>query len=368
MWLAPGSQCVAPLAAANPLKLTLPGVPESEYCFQIAAGRLQPLRHFRQAGGTQVTLDEFGLSALLFLAQDPMIIEAVVHRAAANEKQTAELEHYLALEKLAIVNHVLTQIGNRMPTQKDSPTDFENARQNLSLCEARMASGDYAMASAHARRAMLPLRKLERAAWEAAMKDRDSPVTIPGTSSFASLPWYWALVDRIAAMRPGPNRLPGGDFENRPQMESYGWRHFHHPTPGIQTTADLMPEAAHSGRTGLRLIARADNPEYPPATIEMPPMWITSPAIPVQAGQIVRIHGWVNVPAAITGSVDGLMVVESLTGEEMALRLDKTVGWREFTMLRIVPQSGPLYITLAMTGLGEVRLDDLAIEILEPSR
>ena len=98
----------------------------------------------------------------------------------------------------------------------------------------------------------------------------------------------------------------------------------------------------------------------------MPPLWVTSPAVPVQAGQIVRIHGWVNVPTAITGSVDGLLVVESLTGEEMALRLDKTTGWREFTMLRIVPQAGPLVLTLSMTGLGEVRLDDLTIEVLEP--
>ncbi len=98
--------------------------------------------------------------------------------------------------------------------------------------------------------------------------------------------------------------------------------------------------------------------------IEMPPLWVTSPAVPVAAGQIVRIHGWVNVPTAIIGSVDGLLVVESLTGEEMALRLDKTKGWREFTMLRIVPQSGPLTLTLSMTGLGEVRLDDLTIEVL----
>ena len=144
-----------------------------------------------------------------------------------------------------------------------------------------------------------------------------------------------------------------------------GWRHFQHATPGIQTAADLVPEAAHSGRLGLRLTARADNPEHPPATIEMPPLWVTSPAVPVEAGKIVRIHGWVNVPTAITGSVDGLLVVESLTGEEMALRLDKTRGWQEFTMLRIVPQSGPLVLTLALTGLGEVRLDDLTVEVLE---
>ena len=35
MWLAPGSQCVAPEAAANPLNLTLPGIPESDNIFEL---------------------------------------------------------------------------------------------------------------------------------------------------------------------------------------------------------------------------------------------------------------------------------------------------------------------------------------------
>jgi hypothetical protein len=372
MWLAAGSQCVAPQAAANPLSLTLAGIPESENLFELTAGRLLPMRHRREAGGTQITLDEFGLSALLFLAQDPLIIEAVSRRAAASGRQTAELERILAMQKHDTVLRVLGQIGNRAPPPKPSTPgaktpeqDLQTVRENLQLCDARLATGDFAMASTYARRAMMTLRKLERTAWDAAMKGRNSPVAVPGTSAFTALPWYWALVDRVAMMHPVKNLLPGGDFENIDWMVHYGWRHFDHPPPGIRSTADLIPEAAHSGRMGLRLTVRADNPEHPPAAIEMPPVWIASPAVPVEAGQIVRIRGWVNVPTAITASVDGLLVVESLTGEEMALRIDKTKGWQEFNMLRVVPQAGPLTLTFAMTGLGEVRLDDVTIEVLQ---
>jgi hypothetical protein len=365
MWLAPGSQCVAPLAAANPLILTLLGIPESENIYELTAGCLQPLRHHRAAGGTQVTLDEFSLSALLFLAEDPVIIGAVAQRAKAGEKRTVNLERYLAGQKYDTVRQVLGQIGRHMPPQINPTLSFDTARQNLDLCDARLATGDYAMASTYARRAMMPLRRLERAAWETAMSGRDSPVAIPGTSSFQALPWHWALVERIAAMRGGANRLPGGDFENLAQMARYGWRRSPYTTPGIQSAIDLVPDAAHGGLLGLRLTARPENPGLPPAVIETPPLWVASPAVPVEAGRIVRIHGWVNVPTAITGSVDGLLVVESLTGEEMALRLDKTAGWREFSMLRIAPQTGPMTVTLFMTGLGEVRVDDLTIEELE---
>jgi hypothetical protein len=149
-------------------------------------------------------------------------------------------------------------------------------------------------------------------------------------------------------------------------MRSYGWRHFQHVSPDIFSAADLVPDAARSGRLGLRLTSRADTPEKPPAAVEMPPLWITSPAIPLDAGQIVWIHGWVNVPRAITGSVDGLLIRESLTGEEMALRIDKTGGWKQFDMWRIVPQSGPMMLTFVLTGLGEARLDDVTVEVMQP--
>ena len=62
--------------------------------------------------------------------------------------------------------------------------------------------------------------------------------------------------------------------------------------------------------------------------------------MPVEPGQLVVIHGWVNIPAPITGSVDGLLVVDSLGGEDLALRIDKTSGWQEFTLFRVAATPG----------------------------
>jgi hypothetical protein len=183
-------------------------------------------------------------------------------------------------------------------------------------------------------------------------------------ASFTSLPWHWNLMDRLAGARPAPNRLPGGDFERLDTMTQTGWHHYQHPVEGIHTAADLVAEAAHRGMSGLRLTARADDPEKPPAILETPPVWITSPAVPVEPGHLVRIHGWVNIPAPITASVDGLMVVDSIGGDDLAERIDKTKGWREFTLYRAVLQPGTVSVTFILSGLGEVRLDDVTIEVL----
>jgi hypothetical protein len=368
VWLAPGSQCVAPAAAANSLAVIVPGAPESSIAYELTSGRLEPLRRKRDTGGIRLMIDEFGLSALLFLAQDPLVVEAVTHRAAAGGRIGAELERHLAARKLETTSQVVDALARRMPAGVKIAELLADARRSLQLCDRELSGGDFIGTSLEARRAMRPLRQIERAFWDAAMKGQSSPTASPGTTSFVTLPWHWALVDRLAAGAPGPNLLPGGDFEDFNTMLKSGWRHVEHATDGVQTAADLVVEAAHGGHWGLRLTARPDDPEHPPAMLEMPPVWITSPAVPVEAGQLLVIHGWVNIPAGITGSVDGLLVIDSLSGEDLAQRIDRTAGWREFTVFRMADQPGPMTVTFALSGLGEARLDDISIQVIEPRR
>ena len=212
---------------------------------------------------------------------------------------------------------------------------------------------------------MRSLRLVERAYWDAAVKGLASPVTSPAAVSFDTLPFHWRLVDRLAGCRFGPNRIAGGDFEDIDTMMRAGWRYIQHATPSVQTAVDLAPEAARSGRLGLRLAAAAVDPKNPPAVVETPPVLFTSPPVQVEAGQIVCVYGWVQVPAPITGSTDGLLIVDSLAGEALADRIGQTDGWRQFALYRVAPQSGPMCVTFALSGLGEARLDDVAIQVVE---
>jgi hypothetical protein len=367
-WLAPRSQCVAPEAFTRSLALVAPGIPESCNAYELTAGRLEPLRHKRDTGGIRVTLDEFHLTGMVLFDQDPMVFDAVRRRAAANGRAIAQLERQLAGWKLQAVSQAVGSLAGRLPPLTDVAGSLAEARRALDEADAQLRAGDLQAGWLGARRAMRPLRVLERAAWNAAMTGLPSPVVSPGTAAFSTLPWHWALVDRLRQSQAGPNRLPGGDFEDAQLMLRAGWRHERHAVAGVTTAADLVGEACHSGRWGMRLTARADDPENPPAMIETPPIWLTTPALPVQAGQIVWIHGSVYIPAPITGSVDGLMVIDSLGGEDLAERIDKTEGWGQFTLLRAVDRSGPMTVTFAMSGLGEARLDDIAIQVMEPAR
>ena len=212
---------------------------------------------------------------------------------------------------------------------------------------------------------MRSLRLIERAYWDATVKGLVSPVTSPAAVSFETLPFHWRLYDRLATCQFGPNRIAGGDFEDLDTMIRAGWRYVQHGTSNIQTAADLAPNAAHTGRLGLRLAAVAVDPKAPPAVVETPPVVFTSPPVQVEAGQIVCVYGWVRVPAPITGSTDGLLIVDSLSGEALADRIGRTGGWRQFVLYRVAPQSGAMCVTFALSGLGEAQFDNVVIQAVE---
>ena len=366
IWSAPGAQCVPGQSAANGLSLVVPGVPESSTAYQLSPGSLQPLRHKRVTGGTRITLPEFGLTARVVLAHDPLIIDSLTRYAARSSVREAELQRHLAVRKLHTVTNLIQELATRTAATPQSTAWLQTARTSLQWCDARLAAHEYSAANTQACRAMRALRLSERMYWDSAMEKLRSPLASPATASFETLPWHWHLVERIMASRSAGNHLAGGQFEDLRTMLQTGWSNFQTTIDGTQAGADLAADAAHSGRYGLRLWARATDAQNAPAVVETPPVWITSPPVAVEAGQLVAVRGWALVPRPVTGSVDGLLIFDTLAGRDLAVRLGPADAWQPFVLYRVAPQSGQMRVTFALSGLGEARLDDITVEPLIP--
>jgi len=366
LWSAPGAQLAPGQSAGHNVTLVVPGVPESTTAYELLPGGLRPLKHKRVVGGTQVTLDEFGLAALVLLAQDPAVISNMAAQTTRIGARAAELQRLLAAAKMQNIDQVTASLGRRVPAPRQAHEWSTLARQQLQAADQQLTAKDYQSAYLSAQRAVRAMRLIERGYWETAVAKLPSPLVSPAALAFATLPWQQRVSERIATAKAGPNLLPAGDFEDLPQAQRAGWQHFRHPTESVVSAAEMLPGMGRSGRMGLRLSAKPADPQNPPALVETPPLWIVSPAVPVQAGDLVCIQGWVQIPAALTGTVDGLMVFDSLGGDAMAQRFGRTSTWKQFTFYRPVVRSGPLSITIALTGLGEARVDDLTVQVLEP--
>lgn len=365
IWSPPGSQCVAGQAAAHDLSFLVPGVPETNKAYWMLPGELRPFHPPRKAGGVRVTVDEFDVTALVMLTQHPTVVAAMGRRAAQIGRRSAELHRELAAWQFRRDSELAGHLAVPNPAVHYAAYLAE-AQKHLQECDRQIRMGNFSAAALAACRATRPLRLLEREHWEAAVRRLNSPVASPPAVTFATLPWHWRLMEQVAASRPATSLLPAADFEDLAVVFGAGWQHFQHPHPELQSEAELAPAAAHGGKLGLRLAVLTQQQGEPPI-VESPPVWITSPAVPVAAGQLLRIQGWVHVPRPIRGSVDGLLILDSLGGEPLAYRVRHTEGWQQFVLYRVVTQTGTMSLTFALAGVGEAFLDDVEIQPLGPA-
>jgi hypothetical protein len=195
-----------------------------------------------------------------------------------------------------------------------------------------------------------------------------SMVASPLCTSDASLAEHWRFIEALGAVVPGPELLAGGGMERTEDLAGSGWRHFAMRQSAIRTAVEISRSQPAAGNGSLRMVAEAVSAEEAPAVVETPPVWITTPPIQAPTGKLLEIQARVWVPRPIQGSVDGLLVFDSLGGPALAERVGMTPGWRRLVLYRIVPVDAPeepLVLTFALTGMGEARIDDVSIRVLE---
>lgn len=366
LWAAPAAQFVPGQSAANLLQFTVPGLPESTLAYQLIPGQARPLRHKRVTGGTRITLDEFGLTDLVLLAHDPSIVAAMMQRSTAIGRRAAELHLSLATAKYQRVGAALPKFAARSPMPAEVNSWLLSAQSSLRRAEQQRAGRNYADSYIESARAMRALRLVERGIWERAVADLPYPTASPFAVAWATLPAHYRLTDMISASRTGPNLLPGGQFDRLDALVQSGWRNWQRAPSGAVVKVELSTAAGRGGGFGLALSARPENAESAPAAVEVPPILVSSPLVTVPPGQLVCIHGWVKMTQEITAGDDGLMIFDSIGGEPLAARIYKTAGWQRILLYRIVGSEGVVQLHIALTGFGEVHLDDFAVNVLSP--
>ena len=350
---------------AQPLTLLVPGVPEAHQAWELAPGGLRPLRHKRVTGGISLTLDSFRAHTLVLLSGDPAVTAHVQERV----RELASLELASARSLAGIVLADGAALLERLP-----PTALGVLPAAAMLAEAQAAAQqaqsapDTATAIEALRRAAAIGGQVERLAWERGVLATGSMVASPLSISDTTLAEHWRFIEALGGTVPTAALVAGGDMERIDDLAAAGWRHFVLPQESLRSGVEIDRAHPAVGKGCLVLRAEATSPEDAPVVVETPSVWVTTPAIRAPAGRLLEIRARVWVPQPIRGSVDGLLVFDSLGGPALAERVGVTPAWRRLTLYRIVPADGgdePFTVTFALTGMGEARIDDVAIHVLE---
>ena len=373
---------IGPAVAGN-VRYIVSGIPETYSAFHLVPGRMLPLRTERVAGGMQIELDEASLNSLILFGEDEAVYAPVGQRAKLMGARTAYLACRLAELELSMTEQVLTALKRAKDTKaipvhpKDSlpliampehESMLRTTKEALDFAKdlANLTPPDYARAYLQAERATRGLRFVGRSLWQEATRHDLHLCMTPVSVSFATLPLYLATYQRTNGAKLGTNRLYGGDMEMR-TLEQAGWEPMSHKVEGVFVARkDISSVARRSGQTGLQLVVASSNPSDNPRQLETIPLWVATPAMPIRMGEMICVHGWIRIPQPLQSTVDGLMIFDSLGGEEQAQRFVHTSGeWREFAFYRIVPADNNYYVFFALNGIGEVHLDDIQVSAVQ---
>jgi hypothetical protein len=349
------------------LSVVLPSTATAPQVYCLTPAGLQTLSHRRVPGGIRVSFERYGPVSLVAMTQDPLVVNHLARTWAENRTSAAKLQYELAAGQLQMVETLHSQLAGQTPGGSAADQWLAQARDHLRHCQVLLGGSDYPAAQVLAEKTLDRLAQVRRSDWEQAVRDFASPGASPFCAAFSALPLHWEMARRLqAAPAWSANSLAAGDFENLEHLRATGWQNISHAGDAVRTWVELSPQSPGGTGTSLRLQATATDPKSPPAVIENPPLQIISPPIPVRRGQLVRVGGWVRVPEQITASPDGLLIYDSLGGAMLGQRFQRTEGWQEFSFYRVAATNGGLSLTFALTGLGEVAIDDVSVSLHEP--
>jgi hypothetical protein len=342
------------------------GATETDEVYHIAADGLHRIQQQRGTG-MKISLNTTDTVTPVVLTQDRLTINYLARQLAENRNQHDLLEAEIAANVYASVVETHQRLLGLEPAVGGANDSLEQARGQLQLYEQLIEGGGHDRAHKYLACGLRQLAMARYEVWRTAVDAFSSRVTSPFCLSYFSLPYHYELARRLQHAPWSPNILAGGDFESLDHLQANDWKHMTH-SGDAETAVELSLHAPHSGRSSLRLQCWPSNSDSPARVLDATPVSIVSSPVPVSAGQILRIRGMARVPETILGSLDGLLIYDSLGGPNLAHRITHTNGWQEFVLYRTAVEDGAVTLTFALRGYGEAWLDNISIEKVELPR
>ncbi len=358
--ISPQSQYATAAPTVDRMTLVVPGIPESSEAYLLSPTGLRPLAHRRVTGGVGINIDEVDWVGAIVFTSDPLVFARLTQTAANSRLRVAELHQQIAQSTFARTQALCDRLADsrRCPA---TPSRYSRWPRPTSRKQRMVAGGDAQNGYQYALRAEHSLAGLRREIWNAFITDAAPPASDPTLASCETLPLAIGRKQQLASARAQAVLAEGGMEDLNGLMQS-GWRHFQRDQPGVGSHVELSTVDPYSGRYALRLEATAG--EQALGQVESPPVWIRTRGISVEPGQPYVVRGWARVGQALSGTSDGLLIYDSVAGRDLAMRIEKTDGWRQFELHRVAPRGGVLDVNIELTGTGEAYVDDVEIILL----
>ena len=266
----------------------------SDRAFLLKETGLESLPATRNLGGNQIRIENCPFTAVVVLTQDPLITNRLSQSYQLQTGQsTFQMHTELTRQWLAIMQLIDQQMGRMSRSTTAASSALNEAVNAFRTAGSLIENNSPQAALTYVERTDERLAFARREMVTEPLGMFQSKTSTPLVAHCSLIPLHWELSRRLGSQQWNPNGLAGGDFENLQHMMKNGWENRRLDDEQVATKVELTDTAAFEGEYGLRLEVKSLNSSQP---IDATPLWIASPRVKVRGGQLVRIHGWVNIP------------------------------------------------------------------------
>lgn len=339
----------------------IPGVSESSQAYFVTPVSMTSLITERVAGGTRLTVPAPN-AGLVVVTEDPLIVRALRQRIDRQASATLRLERDMLAATAQSLVEADRRVGQLRGKAVLAATETASVNTRLSQLDSLISANQAEAAQSLQTMLQSDVDRLMREARRSVGLDSGLENNAYGLQ-FAHLADFVALQQSFANLRISENLLVGGDFEKLEDMTEAGWKHVVPANAGASTHVQLTMEQPQHGTYCLELQASASSGTA--VANSEPRVWINSPVVPLDAAGRVEITGWVKINQPFATPGEGLTIIDSLGGPELAVVVNRTSGWQLFRMIRAEAEPTSLQLTFALTGTGTASVDAVMVRTLQ---
>ena len=315
---------------------------------------LEKIPSRRVAGGMQFELDGVDEVIGILLTPDERIAAGMGAKLRRAKKRQIATEQLLV--ELRLLETRQAQPKTRgVAVRSDS---LQAADRQLKASTLASNTGNHAEAARQAAAATRSVHIVRRENWNRQLRET-CPAACPLAASFTKIASFRVWQTSMPQAARGVNLLQGSNFEKIEPLLARGWS-AHSANALDGTNAVSLADRGRQGKC-LRIATASDS-----SATGQPLAWVNSAPLEFEIGQQVRIDGWVKVRAQHESPLPTAMIFDSWAGEALARRWRGTSDWQPFTLFRVCT-GAPLQVRCALTGPGELLVDDLLVSPLSES-
>ena len=339
------------------ISFDVPGVPLTYLPYHVNYSAIHRIRTNR-GSNNRIAVTPTAPYSLVVMTADPLVRDYIQRRIYANRQRILQLTYDILQLELSRVQSLRTFDSLTAVSLTDT---FNQATASHRSSRNVVASNQWDVAYQYLTSVENSLRKIRFQVWQAVNNHDHNLVSNPLSLHTSTFVESISTTRRLQQSTWSPNLLAGSSMEDLNQMQRGGWKHHRDPNHSVKSLVEITSHNPREGNRCLRIQAWQD-PNLAASSLLSAPVWVSSPSVAVQTGDVLRIHGWVNIPAALKHQGDGLVIYDSITGTVLADRFHHTAGWQSFTLYRVADSDGEATVSFAMMGLGAVNIDNVSIQ------